>query len=89
MITFNEERTAKTSAKFSKELKLSVNIIGSDGELRTVNIGYLALFENNDILQAIADMDEQGLKEFTTKLKLSVQDAGLRQERAKRTVTFA
>lgn len=90
MIDFNTEaRTAKLTAKFSKELKLSVDIIGSNGQPVEVNLGYLALFENNDVLQAIADMDEQGLKQITSKLKLAIQDAGIRQERNKRTITFA
>lgn len=90
MIDFNtESRTVKVTAKFSKELKLSTNIIGSNGEPVEVTLGYLALFENNDVLQTIADMDEEGLKEFVSKLKLAVQDAGIRQERAKRTITFA
>lgn len=87
MINFNTERTAKSTAKFNKELKISIDIIGSNGEPTTVNLGYLALFENNDVLQAIADMDD--VQTLASKLKLAVQDAGLRQERAKRTVTFA
>lgn len=91
MIDFNtESRTVKVTAKFSKELKLSTDIIGSNGEPVEVNLGYLALFENNDVLQAIAEMDEEGLKDFVSnKLKLAIQDAGIRQERAKRTITFA
>lgn len=91
MINFNtESRTVKVTAKFSKELKLSTDIIGSNGEPVEVNLGYLALFENNDVLQAIAEMDEEGLKDFVSnKLKLAIQDAGIRQERAKRTITFA
>lgn len=91
MINFNtESRTAKVTAKFSKELKLSTDIIGSNGEPVEVNLGYLALFENNDVLQAIAEMDEEALKDFVSnKLKLAIQDAGIRQERAKRTITFA
>lgn len=91
MINFNtESRTVKVTAKFSKELKLSTDIIGSNGEPVEVNLGYLALFENNDVLQAIAEMDEEGLEDFVSnKLKLAIQDAGIRQERAKRTITFA
>ncbi|ANB91468.1 hypothetical protein MOVS_05160 [Moraxella ovis] len=87
MINFNTERTAKSTAKFNKELRVSIDIIGSNGEPTTVNLGYLALFENNDVLQAIADMDD--VQSLASKLKLAVQEAGLRQERAKRTVTFA
>lgn len=89
MITFNEERAAKSPAKYSKELKLTIDIIGSDGEPVQVTLGYMALFDNNDVLSAIADMSQEGVKGLASKLKLSVQDAGLRQERAKRTITFA
>lgn len=89
MITFNEERTAKSTAKYSKELKLSIDIVGSDGEPVQVTLGYMALFDNNDVLSAIADMSQEDVKGLASKLKLSVQDAGIRQERAKRTVTFA
>lgn len=89
MITFNEERTTKSTAKFNKELKISIDIIGSNGEPTTVNLGYLALFSNNDILTTIADMDDEEVKNLASKLKLQVQDAGLRQEKAKRTITFA
>lgn len=86
---FNNTKSTSTSAKFSKELKISTKIIGTNGNPVEVNLGYLALFENNDILSAIAEMDEQEVQNLASKLILSVQDAGIRQERAKRTVTFA
>lgn len=89
MVTFNEERTTKSPAKYSKELKLTIDIIGSDGEPVQVTLGYMALFDNNDVLSAIADMPSDEVKNLASKLKLSVQAAGLRQERAKRTITFA
>ena len=90
MLDFNtESRTSAKKPQYTKELKISTNIIGSDGEPKEVALGYLALFDNNDILQAIADMDEEDLKVFVTKLKVAVQDAGIRQERAKRTIKFA
>ena len=94
MVNFNtESRTAKVAksnvAKFTKELKISTNIIGSSGEPVEVTLGYLALFENNDVLQAIADMAADELAGLGSKLKLVVQDEGIRQERAKRTITFA
>ena len=85
---FNNTKSTST-AQFTKELKIAVDIINAEGNPVTVNLGYLALFNNNDTLSAIADMDEQGLKELAPKLKLAVQDAGIRAERAKRTVTFA
>ena len=86
---FNNSNTSKSSAKFSKELKIAIDIIGSNGEPVTVNLGYLALFENNDILAAISDMSQDEVQELASKLKLAVQDAGTRSERAKRIVTFA
>lgn len=87
---FNNTTSASASAsKFSKELKLSIDIINAKGETVRVNLGYLALFSNNDILSTIAEMDEQEVQDLASKLKLSVQDAGQRQEKAKRTVTFA
>ena len=90
MLDFNtESRTSAKKPQYTKELKISTNIIGSDGEPKEVALGYLALFDNNDILQAIADMDEEDLKVFVTKLKVAVQDAGLRQDRAKRVIKFA
>ena len=92
MVNFNtESRTAakNNAPKFTKELKISTNIIGSSGEPVEVTLGYLALFENNDVLQAIADMTADDLAGLGSKLKLVVQDEGIRQERAKRTITFA
>lgn len=89
MVNFNTETRTTKAPKFTKELKLSTSIIGSKGEPVEVNLGYLALFENNDVLQAIADMDDVELEEFMSKLKIAVQDAGIRQERVKRTITFA
>lgn len=86
---FNNNKSTSTNAKFSKELKLSTKIIGTNGNPVEVNLGYIALFENNDILSAIAEMDEQELQDLVSKLILSVQDAGTRQERAKRVIKFA
>lgn len=83
---FNKTSTSK--AQFSKELKLSVNIKGNDGNPTNVSIGYVALFSNNDILMSIADMSQDELNDFKNKLILSVQEAGLRSERAKRTIEF-
>lgn len=87
MINFNTERTAKSTAKYSKEIRVSIDIIGRDGEPVSVNLGYLALFDNNDVHQAVADMDD--VQPLASKLKLAVVEAGQRQERAKRTITFA
>lgn len=89
MATIFNKTSGSTNAQFTKELKIAIDIIGSNGEPTTVNLGYLALFNNNDILAAIADMDNDAVAELAPKLKLSVQDAGIRAERAKRTVTFA
>lgn len=85
----NTKSTSTATAKFSKELKVSTTIIGNDGNPVVVNLGYIALFNNNDVLSAIADMNEQEVNNLASKLILSVQEAGIRQEKAKRTITFA
>lgn len=85
---FNKTSTSATP-KFTKELKLSTKIIGTNGNPVEVNLGYVALFDNNDILSAISEMDEQEVQDLASKLILSVQDAGLRQERSKRVIKFA
>lgn len=87
---FNNTKSISTATvKFSKELKVSTTIIGNDGNPVVVNLGYIGLFNNNDVLSAIADMNEQEVSNLASKLILSVQDAGIRQEKAKRTITFA
>lgn len=89
MATIFNKTGSSSTAQFSKELKISIDIINAEGKPTTVTLGYMALFNNNDILSAVADMSQDDVQDLAPKLKLSVQDAGIRQERAKRTVTFA
>lgn len=86
---FNNTSTSTSSAKFDKELKLSIDILNAEGEKVSATLGYVALFSNNDILSAIAYMSDDEVQNLASKLKLSVQEAGKRSERVKRTITFA
>lgn len=87
-IKFNT-KTPNGNGQFEKELKISATIEGADGNPKEVNLGYLALFSNNDILTTIADMDDEEVKNLASKLILQVQDAGIRMPKTeKRKIKF-
>ena len=87
-IKFNLEKTI-ANGKFSKELKIAATIKDTNGNPKEVTLGYIALFDNNDILTSLASMSDEQVQGLASKLNLSVQDAGIRQPKLeKRKIEF-
>lgn len=87
-IKFNVEKTIG-NGRFSKELKIAATIKDANGKPKEVTLGYIALFDNNDILSSIASKSDEQVQNLASKLTLSVQDAGIRQPKlAKREIEF-
>lgn len=78
----------RNSNKPSAELKIQMDI-KIDGELQTVTLGYLGLFENNDIHELLTSLSANDLADLASKLKLTVQKAGERSAGPKRKIELA
>lgn len=78
----------RNSNKPSAELKIQMDI-KIDGEVQTVTLGYLGLFENNDIHELITNLSTTDLADLASKLKLTVQKAGERSTGPKRKIELA
>lgn len=69
-------KTAQNKAVFSNELKLEFNL--PNGKVLT--LGYLALFENNNLHKQISELTDEQLTNLPSKLTCSIVEAGTRSE---------
>jgi len=69
-------KTAQNKAVFSNELKLEFNL--PNGKVLT--LGYLALFENNNLHKQISQLNDEQLANLPSKLTCSIVEAGTRSE---------
>lgn len=69
-------KTAQTKAVFSNELKLEFNL--PNGKVLT--LGYLALFENNNLHNQISELTDEQLTNLPSKLTCTLVEAGTRAE---------
>nr|DAN43423.1 MAG TPA: hypothetical protein [Caudoviricetes sp.] len=69
-------KTAQNKAVFSNELKLEFNL--PNGKVLT--LGYLALFENNNLHKQISQLTDEQLTNLPSKLTCSIVEAGTRSE---------
>lgn len=69
-------KTAQNKAVFSNELKLEFNL--PNGKVLT--LGYLALFENNNLHNQISKLTDEQLANLPSKLTCSIVEAGTRSE---------
>lgn len=69
-------KTAQNKAVFSNELKLEFNL--PNGKVLT--LGYLALFENNNLHNQISQLTDEQLTNLPSKLTCSIVEAGTRSE---------
>lgn len=69
-------KTAQTKAVFSNELKLEFNL--PNGKVLT--LGYLALFENNNLHKQISELTDEQLTNLPSKLTCTLVEAGTRAE---------
>lgn len=69
-------KATQTKAEFSKELKLEFNL--PNGKVLT--LGYLALFENNNLHNQISKLTDEQLANLPSKLTCSLVEAGTRAE---------
>jgi hypothetical protein len=69
-------KTAQNKAVFNNELKLEFNL--PNGKVLT--LGYLALFENNNLHNQISKLTDEQLTNLPSKLTCSIVEAGTRSE---------
>lgn len=69
-------KTAQTKAVFSNELKLEFNLPNG----KVITLGYLALFENNNLHKQISKLTDEQLANLPSKLTCSIVEAGTRSE---------
>ncbi|UZA19146.1 hypothetical protein [Moraxella bovis] len=69
-------KATQTKAEFSTELKLEFNL--PNGKVLT--LGYLALFENNNLHNQISQLSDEQLANLPSKLTCSLVEAGTRAE---------
>lgn len=69
-------KTAQNKAVFSNELKLEFNLPNG----KVITLGYLALFENNNLHNQISQLNDEQLTNLPSKLTCSIVEAGTRSE---------
>lgn len=69
-------KTAQTKAVFSNELKLEFHLPNG----KVITLGYLALFENNNLHTQISKLTDEQLANLPSKLTCSIVEAGTRSE---------
>lgn len=69
-------KTAQNKAVFSNELKLEFNLPNG----KVITLGYLALFENNNLHKQISKLTDEQLANLPSKLTCSIVEAGTRSE---------
>lgn len=69
-------KTAQNKAVFNNELKLEFNL--PNGKVLT--LGYLALFENNNLHNQISQLTDEQLTNLPSKLTCTLVEAGTRAE---------
>lgn len=69
-------KTAQNKAVFSNELKLEFNLPNG----KVITLGYLALFENNNLHKQISKLTDKQLANLPSKLTCSIVEAGTRSE---------
>lgn len=69
-------KATQTKAVFSNELKLEFNL--PNGKVLT--LGYLALFENNNLHNQISELTDEQLTNLPSKLTCTLVEAGTRAE---------
>lgn len=69
-------KIAQNKAVFSNELKLEFNL--PNGKVLT--LGYLALFENNNLHNQISQLNDEQLANLPSKLTCTLVEAGTRAE---------
>ncbi|OBX88388.1 hypothetical protein [Moraxella nonliquefaciens] len=69
-------KIAQNKAVFSNELKLEFNLPNG----KVITLGYLALFENNNLHNQISKLTDEQLANLPSKLTCSIVEAGTRSE---------
>lgn len=69
-------KTTQNKAVFNNELKLEFNL--PNGKVLT--LGYLALFENNNLHKQISELTDEQLTNLPSKLTCTLVEAGTRAE---------
>lgn len=72
----SETKKAQNKAVFSNELKLEFNLPNG----KVITLGYLALFENNNLHKQISKLTDEQLANLPSKLTCSIVEAGTRSE---------
>ena len=70
-----------------KEIKVALDLI-VDGKTSTITLGYLGLFEGNDVHELLMSLSSSDLQNIAGDLQLTLQNVGQRGSPTKRTISL-
>lgn len=70
-----------------KEIKIALDLV-VDGKTTTVTLGYLGMFEGNDVHELLMSLSSADLQGIAGDLQLTLQNVGTRGSASKRKISL-